>query len=124
MGALRWVAALSLGAGLTLAACGGDDDDSASGGATTATDVQTVSVKATDALKFEPDALTATAGVIHIVLDNAGATTHTFVIDGQDFKLTDDDSGDVDLAAGDFTFYCDIPGHRSAGMEGTLTVNG
>ena len=120
MSALRLISVLGLGVGLTLTACG-DDDDSSNASATGGSE-QTVTVKATDALKFEPDHLTATAGVIHIVEDNAGVTTHTFVIDGTDFKLVDDDSGDIDLAAGEYVFYCDVPGHRAAGMEGTLTV--
>ena len=122
MRSLRLISVLGLGLGVTLAACG-DDDDSADASTTAGGSEQTVDVKATDALRFEPDHLTATAGVIHIVLDNTGATTHTLVIDGQDFKLTNDDSGDIDLAAGDYVFYCDVPGHRAAGMEGALTVS-
>ena len=122
MRSLRLVSVLGLGLGLTLVACGGDDDDNADAGTTAGGAEQTLTVEATDALKFEPNQLTATAGVIRIVQDNTGAITHTFVIDGQDFKLTNDDSGDVDLAAGDYEFYCDVPGHRDAGMEGTLTV--
>ena len=122
MRSLRLVSVVGLGLGLTLAACGGDDDDNADAGATAGGPEQTLDVEATDALKFDPDHLTATAGVIRIVQDNTGAITHTFLIDGQDFKLTNDQSGDIDLAAGDYVFYCDVPGHRDAGMEGTLTV--
>jgi uncharacterized cupredoxin-like copper-binding protein len=28
----------------------------------------------------------------------------------------------VDLPAGTYEYYCDVPGHRQAGMIGTLTV--
>ena len=123
MGALRWISVLGLGVGLTLTACGDDDDSDADNATADGGTEQTISVTSSDALEFEPSQLDATAGVIHIVHDNSGSTVHTFVIDGQDFKLTDDDEGDVDLAAGDYVFYCDVPGHRDAGMEGTLTVS-
>jgi uncharacterized cupredoxin-like copper-binding protein len=126
MGALRWISALGLGVALTLTACGGDDDDAGNAtgddngdGAAT----QTLTVESNNALEFVPDELAATAGVIRIEHDNSGTLTHTFLIEGQDFKLTDDDSGDIDLAAGEYVYYCDVPGHRSAGMEGTLTVS-
>ena len=28
----------------------------------------------------------------------------------------------VDLAAGTYVFFCTVPGHRQAGMQGTLTI--
>jgi len=28
----------------------------------------------------------------------------------------------LDLKAGTYTFYCSVPGHRQAGMHGTLVV--
>ena len=28
------------------------------------------------------------------------------------------------LAAGKYVFYCTVPGHREAGMQGNLTVTG
>jgi len=123
MSALRWIGALSLGVGLTLTACGGGDDGDANDSDTSGGDVQTLTVKSSDALKFDPEDLSARAGEVRIIHENGGATTHSFVLDQQDFKLTDDDEGEIDLAAGDYIFYCDVPGHREAGMEGTLTVS-
>ena len=124
MFAVRAMGVMALGAVLTLSACGGGDDDdgdAATGGDTAGAGEQLV-FHANDNFRFDPESATATAGTVHIEQVNDGATIHTFVIDEVGFKLTDDDEGEVDLAAGDYTFYCDVPGHREAGMEGTLSV--
>jgi uncharacterized cupredoxin-like copper-binding protein len=78
---------------------------------------------------FDPDKIDATAGVARIELEGQGGL-HTFVFDkgkypGFQLEVSgsgDDDAKKIKLKTGKYTFYCDIPGHRAAGMVGTLTV--
>lgn len=68
-------------------------------------------------------------GTIKITNDGSGGE-HNFAIEG----YNDSDPVDLpigqtvewqvpaDLAPGTYTFYCEIPGHRAAGMQGTLTI--
>jgi plastocyanin len=76
---------------------------------------------------FTPDKASAPAGIIGITLKSTSGG-HDFVIqDLAGFKLTtpgsgDTDSGKVELKKGKYTFYCSLPGHRAAGMQGTLTI--
>jgi plastocyanin len=59
---------------------------------------------------------------------NDGATRHTLVLDGVPGFFLEVPTGGakaaktVDLKPGNYTYFCDVPGHRQAGMEGTLTV--
>jgi hypothetical protein len=54
--------------------------------------------------------------------------SHTFVFEGLEDQLrlaADESSGStgrIELAPGAYVYYCDIPGHRQNGMEGTLEV--
>ncbi len=112
---------LSLG----LAACGGGDDTSAP-----ASDVEPdVSVTGTDALKYEPTELEAEAGEIAIELTSGESVEHDVVIEeAGDTRVVEANRGQtnvgtIELEAGEYTFYCSVPGHRTAGMEGTLTVS-
>jgi len=53
------------------------------------------------------------------------ASPHNIVIDGEgEGKVVPKGKSDfgADFAAGDYQFYCSVPGHRQAGMEGKLTV--
>ena len=77
---------------------------------------------------FDPKNPQAPAGVDAIKLTSEGGQ-HTLVFDGgkvPGFKLQANSGNSaqlkVNLKPGKYTFYCDIPGHRAAGMEGTLTV--
>ena len=109
---------------LGLAACGGGGED-----ATAAPDVEAdVSVTGTDSLKFEPTELEAEAGEIAIELTSGPAVEHNVVIEQGDELVVEAAAGQtnvgtVELDAGTYTFYCSIPGHRTAGMEGTLTAS-
>ena len=115
-------------AALPLAACGGDDDPVSGGGdgGGDAPAGDAVEVHALDSLAFEPGDLEAPAGDVTFRLVNDGSLPHSFVIEDResDLKLQvgSSDEGSIDLEAGEYTFYCDVPGHRGGGMEGTLTV--
>ncbi len=105
-------------------ACG-NDDGGGSEGPQPSGDAD-VAVVASD-LAFDAKTYTATEGSVTFEYIQHGQVPHTLVIDGRsDFKLSVDDTksdtGDVELEAGNYTIYCDIPGHRQAGMEATLTV--
>lgn len=86
----------------------------------------TVTVTAGD-LFFEPEEAIAPAGRVKLDLVNDGAQFHTLLADGlAKFKL-EADAGErvsetVTLEPGKYLLYCDVPGHKAAGMETTLTV--
>ena len=119
---------------LAVAACG-DDDDAAtptSGQSPTEADGGDtggpLEFTAVD-IDFEEAEATAQAGDIEVTLVNEGAIEHSWVVDGHEDALRlhtqqsgATDEGTITLEAGEYTYYCDIPGHRDAGMEGTLTV--
>lgn len=129
------LAALAL-ASFALAACGGDDSDSSSTSAADtsepAADGATIAVEADPggSLAFVETDLSTEAGSDTVELTNDSETPHNVVIaDDSDSVIAETDtiSGDTatataDLEPGTYTFFCDVPGHREAGMEGTLTV--
>ena len=88
--------------------------------------VATLEVDALPSLKFQAKEFTTKAGINEIkYLDKGG--THTLLFEETEFagfklQVPGDDSGKVDLPAGTYTIFCDIPGHLAAGMEATLTV--
>ncbi len=92
-----------------------------------------VSSPADGGLIFQPDGLTAQPGNVTITYDNPSPVPHSIAVAtangnvlGQVQPFTDGKQSVQlnDLAPGEYTFYCTVPGHREAGMEGTLTVGG
>ncbi len=105
-----------------------------------------------EGLAFTPGVLEVKVGeVVEIAIQNSEATLHDFTIDEVDadvhisylggtgqhgheepakeadvhFALTEPASGIVHLKIhepGEYVFYCSVPGHQAAGMEGTLIV--
>ena len=78
-------------------------------------------------IAFQPDSLTIPANTdVTVSLPNTGASLHNFSIDelGIDVDVSPGDTGSatINAPAGTYEFYCNVPGHKEAGMLGTLTV--
>ncbi|CAN5595153.1 hypothetical protein BH24ACT15_BH24ACT15_12640 [soil metagenome] len=67
------------------------------------------------------------AGEVTVAIENSAGLEHNVVIEGVqgDAPLVQAangiDAATVTIEPGDYTYYCNIPGHRSAGMEGQIT---
>lgn len=112
---------------LVLGGCGDDDDGSGGAGASKPVeDAQPVAVVADD-FRFEPSEITIATGEDLAVALSSEDAHHDLTIDELEFQVAAD-RGDEEVGGlrvdepGTYTFYCSVPGHRSAGMEGTLTV--
>jgi len=81
------------------------------------------------ALRFNTKALTSSAGKVTLVMHNPSQLTHSIAITGNGVNAAGGFVGpggtstvSASLKPGTYTFYCTVPGHREAGMVGTLTV--
>lgn len=81
-------------------------------------------------LAYTTTEASAKAGKVTIDFNNPQGLPHDVVIEdsgGKEVGKTDliaseETSTTVNLKPGSYTYYCSVPGHREAGMEGTLTV--
>lgn len=75
---------------------------------------------------FSVATLTASAGVIVVRFANRDLFWHTFTVDefGVDLQVPVGGERTISFNAlpGTYAYYCRVPGHREAGMRGTLTV--
>ena len=114
----------------TNGAAAGEGGGAAGGGAAGAGSTVKFEADPDGALAYTSDEATAQAGKVTIEFDNSQAIPHDVAIEdssGADVGKTDiitesTTSATVNLKPGEYTFYCSVPGHREAGMEGTLTV--
>jgi len=81
-------------------------------------------------LEFVQKSATAKAGNDTLEFTNESPVPHDVKIEnssgeevgGTEITSEGSESASVELKPGTYTFYCSVPGHREAGMEGTLTV--
>jgi plastocyanin len=134
-------------ASLALVACGGSSSSSSSTAEETTTEETSGGAEAEGGtagtggaiaieanpegnLAFEEKEVSAKAGKDTIDFTNQSSVPHNVTIEdsaGENIGETEtlaegSSSATVDLKPGTYTFYCSVPGHRQAGMEGTLTV--
>ena len=110
---------------LAVAACGGGGSGSGSQPA------GSIKVTMTE-FKYDPSSITVPHGKVVFYIVNAGTASHDVVIVDASSNRVDASElvspGEAtvltvnDIAAGTYTFYCDQPGHRASGMQGTLIV--
>jgi plastocyanin len=124
----RGVVAAIVAAGLVLAGCGGGG-----GGGSykepVGAPISTVTIEAGN-LFFKPKNLTLNQpGIYTLKLTNTQSGGHTLVfgskVSGFRLQVSGEGSSDqrkIDFKTGSYTFWCDVPGHRSGGMEGKITV--
>jgi plastocyanin len=131
-------------AAVGLAACGGGSDNNATtaastpanttaagggGGAGGASTVDISTPSGSD-LAYDQKSVSAKAGSVTIDFDNKQPLQHDVAVADSSGKVLGQtdlvSSGTanttVNLQPGSYTFYCTVPGHREAGMQGTLTV--
>jgi plastocyanin len=80
-------------------------------------------------IAYDTTNLSAKAGKVTIDFKNPSALEHNVVIEQNGKELASfepiaqgEESETAELKPGTYTFFCSVPGHREAGMEGTLTV--
>jgi plastocyanin len=80
-------------------------------------------------IAYDKTALSSKPGAVTVDFDNPSQLSHDVAIAKGSEEIAKSEliaqakaSVTADLAPGSYVFYCTVPGHREAGMEGTLTV--
>jgi plastocyanin len=147
----RAAAATALALGLiALAGCGSSSSSSATTASTPATTASTPAATSSTAtaptssagttlaleankegqLEYNTKSLSAKAGKVNIDFTNMAPIGHNVTVEsssGTVIGATPTFQGatktlSLDLKPGTYKYFCSVPGHRMAGMEGTITV--
>jgi plastocyanin len=80
-------------------------------------------------LAYDKPGISSKPGKVTIDFTNPSALEHDVAIEadgkeiaGSELIAESETSVSTELAPGTYTFFCTVPGHREAGMEGELTV--
>src|SRR4051794_10506459 len=98
----------------------------AGGGPTAQAKNGTLSIPAdpTGQLAFQTNQASAPSGKLTVEMPNKSGTPHDIVIDGKGHGAVVQNGGTskvtASLDAGSYTYYCSVPGHRQAGVQGKL----
>jgi uncharacterized cupredoxin-like copper-binding protein len=126
-------------ASIGLVACGGGDDSDTTGGSTAETTTEggggngsgILAIAAAESgLAYASTTTSSGPGKVTVEFDNPQPIAHDVAFEdesgetiGKTEVITDaSDATVVDFKPGTYQFYCTVPGHREAGMEGELIV--
>jgi plastocyanin len=108
------------------------ESESSSGGGEAGGSGGTVSFEVAPSpnLAYTTKSASAKAGEVTVDFKNPQSTQHDVAIESSGGEVLGEaelvaegsSSTTVNLKPGTYTFFCTVPGHREAGMEGTLTV--
>lgn len=106
-------------------ACGGGGHDS-SGTSAPVAGAGEIPVKASS-FKFDPRTVTVKAGQASTIVFRSTDIQHDFTVDDLHIHISAGPGKTTKASItpdrpGSYQFYCSIPGHKSAGMVGTLVV--
>lgn len=131
------VVLVSLIAAIAVAGCGSSSKSTTTTGSTSASasagaSTINISVDPNGQLKYIPSSITTTAGKHMLVFTNKTSLKHDVIIGkgvspggqvaGVKKIANSTESKTITLKPGTYTYYCNVPDHRQAGMQGTLIV--
>lgn len=126
---MRAAAALTMILALALGACSSDPAPTETATEAPADTGGSLTFVGTDEIAWTETTKSTAPGTTEATIQCGEAVNHGLAIEGvqggEELAACEPGgtgSTTIELEAGDYTFFCTVPGHRDAGMEGTLRV--